>query len=97
MYFSDSSVKEILDSKIDFQEHWNSLLKKVDKTAALLCKSQNILQSPALLTIYEWCVRAHLISSLKYHASLAITGAIGGTSRDKKVSRKVKARNSFFI
>ena len=59
LYFNDSSVKEtctqkhlgmLLDFRFDFQEHWKSLLKKVNKTVALLCKFQNILPRSALLT-----------------------------------------------
>ena len=50
----------LLDFRIDFQEHWKSLVKKVNQTAALLCKFQNILPRSALLTIYECFVRTHL-------------------------------------
>ena len=46
--------------RLDFQEHWKSLLKKVHKTVALLCKFQNILPRSALLTIYKCFVRTHL-------------------------------------
>ena len=50
----------LLDFRLDFQEHWKSLLKKVNKTVALLCKFQNILPRSALLTIYKCFVRTHL-------------------------------------
>ena len=50
----------LLDFRLDFQAHWKSLLKKVNKTAALLCKFQNILPRSALLTIYKFFVRTHL-------------------------------------
>ena len=69
LYFNDSSVKEtctqkhlgmLLDFRLDFQEHWKSLLKKVNKTVALLRKFQNILPRSALLTIYKCFVRTHL-------------------------------------
>ena len=50
----------LLDFRLDFQAHWKSLLKKVNKTAALLCKFQNILPRSALLTIYKCFVRTHL-------------------------------------
>ena len=69
LYFHDSSVKEtcmekhlgmLLDFRLYFQEHWKSLLKKVNKTVALLCKFQNILLRSALLTIYKCFVRTHL-------------------------------------
>ena len=108
LYFNDSSVKEtctrkhlgmLLDFRLDFQEHWKSLLKKVNKTVALLRKFQNI--HPNTLTIYKCTVRTHLdygdiiydqafnnsfhrkIEFLQYNAALAITGAIRGTSREK--------------
>ena len=88
----------LLDFRLDFQEHWKSLVKKVNKTVALLRKFQNILP---LLTIYKCFVRTHLdygdiiydeafnnsfhqkIESLQYNAALAITSAIRGTSREK--------------
>ena len=69
LYFNDSSVKDtctqkhlgmLLDFRLDFQEHWKSLLKKVNKTVALLRKFQNILPRSALLTIYKCFVRTHL-------------------------------------
>ena len=69
LYFNDSSVKEtctqkhlgmLLDFRLDFQEHWKSLLKKVNKTVTLLRKFQNILPRSALLTMYKCFVRTHL-------------------------------------
>ena len=69
LYFNDTSVKEtckqnhlgmLLDFRLDFQEHWKSLVKKVNKTIALLRKLQNILPRSALLTIYKCFVRIHL-------------------------------------
>ena len=69
LYFNDSSVKEtckqkhlgmLLDFRLDFQEHWKSLVKKVNKTVALSRKFQNILPRTALLTIYKCFVRTHL-------------------------------------
>ena len=69
LYFNDSSVKEtckqkhlgmLLDFRLDFQEHWKSLEKKVNKTVSLLRKFQNILPRSALLTIYKCFVRSHL-------------------------------------
>ena len=69
LYFNDSSVKEtceqkhlgmLLDFRFDFQEHWKSLLQKVNKTVALLHKFQNILPRLALLTFYKCFVGSHL-------------------------------------
>ena len=50
----------LLDFRLDFQEHWKSLVKKVNKTVALLRKFRKILPRSALLTIYECFVRTHL-------------------------------------
>ena len=50
----------LLDFRLDFQEHWNSILKKVNKTVALLRIFQNILPRSALLTIYKCFLRTHL-------------------------------------
>ena len=50
----------LLGFRLDFQEHWKSLVKKVNKTVALLRKFQNILPRSALLTIYKCFVRTHL-------------------------------------
>ena len=50
----------LLDFRLDFQEHWKSLVKKVNKTVALLRKFQNILLRSASLTIYKCFVRTHL-------------------------------------
>ena len=69
LYFNDSSVKEtckqkhlgmLLDFRLDFQEYWKSLVKKVNTTVALLRKFQNILPRSALLTISKCFVRSHL-------------------------------------
>ena len=69
LYFNDSSVKEtctqkhlgmLLDFRLDFQEHWKSLLKKVHKTVAILRKFQNVLPGPVLLTTYKCFVKTHL-------------------------------------
>ena len=69
LYFNDSFVKEtctqqylgmLLDFRLDFKEHWKSLLKKVKKTVSLLRKFQTILPRPTLLTIYKCFVRTLL-------------------------------------
>ena len=77
LYFNDSSVKEtcnqkhlgmLLDFRLDFQEHWKSLVEKVNKTVALLRKFQNILPRSPLLTIYKCFVRIHLdYDDIIYH------------------------------
>ena len=50
----------LLNFRLHFQEHWKSLLKKVNKTVALLRNFHNILPGSALLTIYKCFVRIHL-------------------------------------
>ena len=69
LYFNDSLVKEtckqkhhgmLSKSRLDVQEHWKSLLKKVNKTVALLRKCENILPRSALLSIYICFVRTHI-------------------------------------
>ena len=49
-----------LDFRLDFEENGKSLLKKVNKTVALLNKFQNILPRSALLTTYKCFVGTHL-------------------------------------
>ena len=50
----------ILDNKLNFQEHLQNILKKVNKTIGLLRKLQNILLREPLLTIYKSFVRPQL-------------------------------------
>ena len=69
IYFNNKSVKQvpsqkhlglILDNKLNFQEHLQNILNKVNKTIGLLRKLQNILPREPLLTIYKSFVRPHL-------------------------------------
>ena len=50
----------ILDNKLNFQEHLQNILNKVNKTIGLLSKLQNILPREPLLIIYKSFVRPHL-------------------------------------
>ena len=68
IYFNNKSVKQvpsqmhlglILNSKLNFQEHFQNILNKVNKTFALLRKLQNILPREPLLTIYKSVIRPH--------------------------------------
>ena len=90
-----------LDKKLNFDEHLSKVESKVNKTISIICKLQNVVPSPALLTIFRSFVRPHLdygdiiydkaynesfhakLESLQYNASLAITGAIKGSSTEK--------------
>ena len=69
IYFNNKSVKQvpsqkhvglIFDSKLNFQEHFQNTLNKVNKAIGLLRKLQNILPGEPLLTIYKSFVRPHL-------------------------------------
>ena len=69
IYFNNKSVKQvpsqknlglILDNKLNFQEHLQNILNKVNKFIELLRKLQNILPREPLLTIYKSFVRPHL-------------------------------------
>ena len=68
IYFNNKSVKKflsqehlglILYNKLNFQEHLQKILNKVNKTIGLLRKLQNILPREPLLTIYKSFVRPH--------------------------------------
>ena len=50
----------MLDSKLDFNEHINTVLSKVNKMIALLRKFQHILPRHSLLIIYKTFIRPHL-------------------------------------
>ena len=50
----------IFDSKLSFDEHLKSVLKKISKTVGLLRKFQGILPQTSLTTIYKSFARPHL-------------------------------------
>ena len=50
----------IFDSKLSFDEHLKSALKKISKTVGLLRKFQGILPRTSLITIYKSFARPHL-------------------------------------
>ena len=50
----------IFDSKLSFDEHLKSVLKKISKTVGLLRKLQGILPRTSLITIYKLFARPHL-------------------------------------
>ena len=49
-----------LNSKLNFQENFENILNKVNKTTGLLRKLQNTLPKPPLLTIYKSSATPHL-------------------------------------
>ena len=68
IYFDNRSVKQvppqkymriILDSKLNFQDHLENMLNKVNKTIELLRKLENILPGGPLLTLYKSFIRPH--------------------------------------
>ena len=69
VYFNNNPIESvssqkhlgmILDSKLNFQEHIKNIITKVNKTAGLLQKLQNVLSRESLLTIFKSFVRPHL-------------------------------------
>ena len=58
-----------LDTKLDFQGHVKSILKKVIKIIGLLCKLHNTLPRLILLSIYKSFIRPHLAS---FHKKLEL-------------------------
>ena len=75
----------IFDSRLNFDEHSKSVLKKISKTVGLLRKFQGILPRTSLITIYKSFARPHLdYGDIIYdQAAIAITGEIRGTSSEK--------------
>ena len=49
-----------LDFKLNFQENFENILNKVNKTIGLLPKLQNTFPRPSLLTIHKSFIRPHL-------------------------------------
>ena len=50
----------IIDSKLNFDKHLKSVLKKISKTVGLLRKFQGILPRTSLITIYKLFARPHI-------------------------------------
>ena len=48
-----------LDFKLSFNEHLETVLAKVNRFIAILCKLQSVLPREALLTIYKSFIRPH--------------------------------------
>ena len=49
-----------LDAKVNFHEHLNNALSKVNKTIGLLRKLQAFLPRQSLVTVYKSFIRLHL-------------------------------------
>ena len=49
-----------LDAKVNFHEHLNNVLSKVNKTIGLLRKLQAFLPRQSLVTVYKSFIRLHL-------------------------------------
>ena len=69
VYFNHNSVKQVpsqkhlgryLDTKLNFQEHLNNVLSKVNKTIGLLLKLQAFLGCQSFVTAYKAFIRPHL-------------------------------------
>ena len=50
----------LLDAKLTFEEHYQTILTKTNRTIGLLRKLQSLLPRAALTTIYNVFVRPHL-------------------------------------
>ena len=57
---SQKQLGIILDSKLTFEDHYKTVLRKTNRTIGLLRKLQNLLPREALTTIYKAFVRPHL-------------------------------------
>ena len=53
-------LRMIFDSKLSFDEHLKSVLKKISETVSLLQNFQGILPRTSLITIYKSFARPHL-------------------------------------
>ena len=91
----------LLDEKLNFKQHIDSAISKVNKGISIIKKLRHDLPRKSLVTIYKDLLRSLIdygdtiydqpqnesfcekIESMQYKATLAITGAIQGTSRDK--------------
>ena len=72
----------IFDSKLSFDEHLKSVLKKISKTVGLLRKFQGILPRTSLITIYKLFARSHLdYGDIIYDQTLVVWGL--GETRPK--------------
>ena len=69
VYFNQNFLKQVpsqkhlgmyLDTKLNFQEHLNNVLNKVNKTIGLLCKLQAFLPRQSSVTVYKAFIRLHL-------------------------------------
>ena len=65
--FNQNSVQQVPSqkhlgtyTKLNFQEHPNNVLSKVNKTIGLLRKLQALLQRQSLVTIYKAFIKHHL-------------------------------------
>ena len=53
-----------LDAKLTFEEHFKTVVSKINRTVGLLRKLQNLLPREALITIYKDFIRPHLDYSI---------------------------------
>ena len=69
IYFNYNLVQQVpsqkhlgmhLDTKLNFQEHLDNIMSKVEKSIGLLRKLQAVLPRPSLVTIYKAFIRPHL-------------------------------------
>ena len=92
-WMSQKHLGILLDSELAFEEYYQTILSKTNRTIGLSCKLQSLLPSAALITIYKAFVRPHLdyndvlydqkLQSIQYNSCLALTGEIRGISKEK--------------
>ena len=57
---SQKHLSIILDTRLSFEKHLETVLCKINKTIGLIRKLQNLLPRTALITLYKAFVRPHL-------------------------------------
>ena len=69
LIFNDNQVHQVasqkhlgifLECKLNFEEHFKTIVNKTNNTRGLLCKFHNFLPRKSLLTIYKSFIRPHL-------------------------------------
>ena len=84
----------ILDSKLTFEDHYETILSKTNRTIGLLRKLQNLLPKEELITIYKAFIRHHLD-----YGDVLFDRAFKASSHDKSPANLfnlIPARNTHY-
>ena len=76
----------MLDSKLTFEDHYKTVLSKLNRTIGLLRKLQNLLPRKTLITIYKAFVRPHL-----GYGDVLFNQALNASSHEKLESMQYNA------